>query len=44
MKQDECVSTANKQHSVSSFLFFANKFSSFFVFKMSIKKNFVEKF
>jgi hypothetical protein len=43
VKQDDCVSKCNKQPSTPSFLFFANKFFSFFVSIMNAEESFVEK-
>lgn len=43
MKRDECILATDKQHNAFSFSFFANKFISFFVSKMSIEENFVKK-
>ncbi len=43
MKQDDRISTSEKQQNSSSFLFSLNKFLSFIVSKMSTKDSFVEK-
>jgi hypothetical protein len=42
-KQDDCISKGSKQKNTSSFLFFVNKFLSFFVPKVSTNLNFIEK-
>jgi len=43
MKRNDYISKGGKQQNASSFSFFTNKFLSFFVSKMSVKKSFVEK-
>jgi hypothetical protein len=42
-KRDDYVLEGDKQYNTSSFLFFINKFLSFFVFKMNAKESFVDK-
>ncbi len=43
MKRNDYVLEGNKQQNTSSFLFFASKFLSFFVFRMNVEGNFVVK-
>jgi hypothetical protein len=43
IKQDDFILEGGKQHSASSFLFFTNKYLSFFVSKMIVEESFVEK-
>jgi hypothetical protein len=43
MKGDDCILEGDKQHYTSSFMFFTNKFLSFFVSRMSVEESFIKK-
>lgn len=43
MKRGDGISAVDKKHNDLSFSFFANKFFSFSISRMSVEENFVEK-